>query len=102
VKLERRSGALRRGRAGAAESKRTGHGGGGSGLGDSRGEIIQASRAGQAVTMMEGPQMQQGHDFLRAPPAPPASAPAAAAPAEFGRANVIFDGAFCSRDCSLF
>jgi len=41
---------------------------------------------------MEGPQMQQGHDFLRAPPAPPATTVPAAAPAEFGRPNVIFDG----------
>ena len=44
------------------------------------------------VTMMEGPQMQQGHDFLRAPPAPPATVVPAAS-AEFGRANVVFDGA---------
>ncbi|XP_024399411.1 flowering time control protein FY isoform X2 [Physcomitrium patens] len=41
--------------------------------------------------MMEGPQMQQGHDYLRAPPVPAATA-ASAAPAEFGRPNVIFDG----------
>lgn len=47
----------------------------------------------RSVTMMEGPQMQQGHDFLRAPPAPPATAVPAPAPAEFGRSNVIFDGA---------
>lgn len=35
--------------------------------------------------------MQQGHDYLRAPPVPAATA-ASAAPAEFGRPNVIFDG----------
>jgi len=41
--------------------------------------------------------MQQGHDFLRAPPAPPATTVPAAALAEFGRPNVIFDGTLWNR-----
>lgn len=49
----------------------------------------------RSVAMMEGPQMQQGQDFLRAPPAPPATTNVPAAPAEFGgRPNVIFDGTY--------
>ena len=59
-----------------------------------------ACRTHHLHTMMEGLHMQQGHDYLRAPPGPPPSAAAAAAAAaapgagaEFGRPNVIFDGA---------